>query len=491
MPNFVFPRASALLGRLLCLSWLAIAVAPAACQSAKVQGGRPQPGGAGAGPGGEPGPGGPGFALPDGGAAADADVTPRPPGSGQQCVEEAITGEMIPLDLMLVLDASGSMRVLVGGKTRWQQVSDALGAFVRDPRSTGLGVGLQVFPFTIFHKPCTTDADCDGFGGGPAGYWCTRPFVCNGAGVALDTARTCDPNDAYCPEAGTRCAVVGRCSRSGSRCANLGQACPGGAAGDLCVEAPTVCKMQIDSCAATDYARPRVAIGALPAFVGDVTQGMADVKPGGNTPITPAVEGAARYLREHLDAHPGRRGALVLATDVAPSGCQGDTIDGVAAAIQAARMATPAVSTYVIGAVSPGDMVRTAAAGRLAQAGGTTTAFILNDAAPDLGNRFLDALSAIRGNALACEFSIPTPRNGALDYGKVNVRFTSPAGMTDLVYVGSAAGCDPTKGGWYYNVDPAMGTPTTIQVCPASCARFKAEAGGSVQLRFGCKTRID
>jgi hypothetical protein len=47
------------------------------------------------------------------------------------------------------------------------------------------------------------------------------------------------------------------------------------------------------------------------------------------------------------------------------------------------------------------------------------------------------------------------------------------------------------RGGWYYDTDPAQGMPTTVHVCPATCARFKAEMGGAVELRFGCKTRID
>ena len=47
-----------------------------------------------------------------------------PPGAGNQCAEEAIAGEPVPLDLMLVLDASGSMRADTGGKTKWQRVAD-------------------------------------------------------------------------------------------------------------------------------------------------------------------------------------------------------------------------------------------------------------------------------------------------------------------------------------------------------------------------------
>ncbi len=445
-----------------------------------------------AGPDGGAGPGAPTLELPDGGAG-DASLAPRPPISGQQCVEEVVTGEMVPLDLQLVLDASGSMDVVIGGQTRWQLVAGALGMFLQDPRSSGLGVGLQTFPFTIAQKPCTTDADCDSFGTGPQGmnYWCTRPFICRGPGVDLATARSCDPNDPACPGGSASCVMAGRCSKTGAVCLGVGQPCEGGTAGDLCSPAPTVCKMPIDSCRPGDYEPPRVAIDNVPAVVGPLMQGLAAIKPGGNTPITPAVTGAARYLQSYLAAHPGHRGALVLGTDVGPAGCDGDTVEAVAAVLAAFRQASPPIFTYVIGSVSPGDTIRGADAVRLAEAGGTREPFILNASAADLGSKFLQALSLIRGSALACEFRIPTPRSGVIDYGRVNIRFTSATGPEDLGYVGSAAGCSSGKEGWYYDVDPGQGQPMTVKVCDSTCARFKAEGSGAVELLFGCRTRVD
>jgi hypothetical protein len=65
------------------------------------------------------------------------------------------------------------------------------------------------------------------------------------------------------------------------------------------------------------------------------------------------------------------------------------------------------------------------------------------------------------------------------------------SGPEDLGHVGSAAGCTPGKDGWYYDVDPAVGQPMTVKVCESTCARFKAEGAGAVQLLFGCLTRID
>jgi len=474
---------------------LALALGLSACQQSKVMG--PDPGAAGRGPSGSGGSGGPppSFGVPDAGSGASADAPPtRPPSAGEQCVEEAIRGEAVPLHLMLVLDASGSMRLNIGGRTRWQRVSDAIDAFVRDPRSAGLFVGLQSFPFTIHGKSCTNDNDC-GFGTGPGtgSYWCARPFVCvnDGATMPAPDAKLCDPNDPFCP--GQECVPSGLCSQSGRRCLSIGQACPGGPAGDQCQDAPRVCKFPIDSCEPTDYVRPRVAIAQLPAAAPAMSAGLLAVQPGGNTPIAPAIAGAADHLRTHLAGQTGpRAGALVLASDVAPTPCGGNSGEpGVIQAIQAARNGTPSLPTYVIGAITPGDNVRTEVARQFAQAGGTAMPFVLGNTTADLGDRFLEALAAIRGSALPCQFRIAMPATGTIDYGKVNVRYTGPAGPDDLRYVSSAERCDPMRGGWYYDVDPAQGTPSTVHVCPATCARFKGEMGGAVELRFGCRTRID
>jgi hypothetical protein len=46
------------------------------------------------------------------------------------------------------------------------------------------------------------------------------------------------------------------------------------------------------------------------------------------------------------------------------------------------------------------------------------------------------------------------------------------------------------RGGWYYDVDPAMGKPTRVIACPATCSEFKAGTGKSqVSLAYGCRTR--
>jgi hypothetical protein len=54
----------------------------------------------------------------------------------------------------------------------------------------------------------------------------------------------------------------------------------------------------------------------------------------------------------------------------------------------------------------------------------------------------------------------PSATGQKLDYGKVNVKFKGTATPDETVpYVERADRCDPTRGGWYYDVHPTAGTP--------------------------------
>ncbi len=213
--------------------------------------------------------------------------------------------------------------------------------------------------------------------------------------------------------------------------------------------------------------------------------------PAGATPMGPGVRGALATLRAHLAANPGRKGALVLASDGLPSGtCLMNDIPTVAADLGAAFTGPPSIPTYVIGVFAPTEiMTSQVQLDRLAMAGGSTRAFVLaaND---DLTMRLQEALNQIRGAALACEYQIPSPTAGRIDFAKVNVRYTSGAGPENIPYVERADRCDPTRGGWYYDTLPAAGAPTRILVCDATCRRFKTEQGGKIDLVFGCGTQL-
>ena len=123
----------------------------------------------------------------------------------------------------------------------------------------------------------------------------------------------------------------------------------------------------------------------------------------------------------------------------------------------------------------------------LAVAGTTGKAFLINTS-QDVSAQFLATLNTIRTMALTCEYGIPKPDGGDLDYGAVNVRFTSGTGQTSTIgYAGGASGC-AAAGGWYYDVDPVTRAPSKIQLCPTTCTSAKSDPKAQINVLFGCKT---
>jgi len=78
------------------------------------------------------------------GAAGSCPITVNDAG----CSGELYVGETIPLDIYIMFDQSGSMlNMEQGGVTRMDAVRDAVGKFVNDPKSTGMGVGIGYFGY--------------------------------------------------------------------------------------------------------------------------------------------------------------------------------------------------------------------------------------------------------------------------------------------------------------------------------------------------------
>lgn len=141
------------------------------------------------GAGGTSSPGGTGGGQGVGGSTTDArnpTADAAPPGvdaPSATCAEEAFQAEIMPLDLLLVVDTSSSMLfpsgpMGTGTQLKWEVMAKSLISFVRDPRSAGLGVGLVFFPL---NKTCAADADCPAIEGifGPV-RTCQHRTVCWG-----------------------------------------------------------------------------------------------------------------------------------------------------------------------------------------------------------------------------------------------------------------------------------------------------------------------
>lgn len=406
------------------------------------------------------------------------------PGQGQACARENVAAQLTPVDLLLLLDTSGSMAEKAGTRSRLELANEALVSFIKDGRSTGLGVGLQIFPQ---HRSCPDDGTC--FLPSPGG--CRVLSVCLAPKASLASGVACDgPGDDPCP-AGTTCTPLGRCSISGGDCAVMGQPCASGVAGDMCGVRPRQCRLGPSvrgTCTVADYQKVMVPIADLPGAAVRLTGAIETRVPIGGTPMAPALKGALAYLTERQMTSPERRAVLVLISDGVPEGC-GD-VPGIVTDMMAASARPQPISTYVVGVFADSDPpAGRAAVTQFATAGGTGTPFIIS-ANEQLAEKFLAALTQIRGAALSCDLAIPRPSAGQIDFAKVNVQVNGSAGARDLTYVERRDRCDTVPDGWYYDVPPAGGaTPARVVLCPAACDKLKADPKGAIDLVFGCRSR--
>jgi hypothetical protein len=418
------------------------------------------------------------------------------------CAATSVKATLLPLDLFFLLDTSLSMDDLVSAQTtKWQAVTAAIQTFIDDSASAGLGVGLSYFPKTAPGVPssCASSTDC-----GAAGpcyiKTCQAPST---EVVACDSESDCE----FCTNAGQcqlyPCETSGVCANEQDTFCTVGMPCGmdanGFDRGDCVAATASFCAAN-DDCAATDYQTPTVAIAPLPGNATAISTWLTGHHPLGNTPTQAALQGAIAGAQAYATAHPGDTVAVVLATDGQPDEIASGTQctnqittqaadNGVSQVAASALASTPSIKTFAIGVFTPADLTAgTTVLDAVATQGGTSQPFIIG-ANSGVEQQFTAALASIRGTSLPCNYAVPTPASGSPDFSKINVSLTSAGTTSTVYYVESASACDPTAGGWYYNVDPAEGgTPTTIEMCPASCTALKADATGEVDVILGCKT---
>jgi hypothetical protein len=86
-----------------------------------------------------------GDGAPNGGQGmlgGGLDASTSPGKSDASCGSIAEQAQVVPLDLYIMLDASGSMAV----NDKWTSIQNAIGSFLNNPLAAGLGVGIQYFP---------------------------------------------------------------------------------------------------------------------------------------------------------------------------------------------------------------------------------------------------------------------------------------------------------------------------------------------------------
>ena len=437
------------------------------------------------------GPGG-NDAIGAGGAGIDA------------CAGELVQAQRIPLDMYVMLDVSGSMTEATVGNpqvTKWQAVSSALTDFVSDKASDGIGMGLQVFPIRHPDAPtsCKTNQDC-GVNFGPCYLKACWGYP-DGL-IPCDSIADCGTLGQYGP-----CLTFGRCANDDAFvCPTVGNACgtnpdTNADLGDCVAVVSSTC-LVTDDCRPATYAAPAAAIAPLPGAKTDLVNVIQAAMPDeGLTPTGPALTGALEQATAWAKAHPDHQVVAVLATDGLPtlktSGqyCAAVTsnadINAVINVAAGGQTGTPKVSTFVIGVVSPADVTNGAPdiLDAIAMAGGTDQSFIVNTQG-NVQTEFRTALNQIRQAGLSCDLLVPQPEAGkTLDFGQVNVKFDDGGGAKTLGYVTAEKNCD-AAGGWYYDVDPAVGAPQRILTCPTTCDAFQKTDMGSVKIELGCETRV-
>jgi hypothetical protein len=326
--------------------------------------------------------------------------------NGSGCTGVAYAGEVVPLDIYVMFDQSGSTCSCVDPpmtnnpcpdptckKTRLDAIREAAAAFLNDPRSAGIGVGI--------------------------GYFGYHP---------------------------------------------IGSA----------------------SCNPADYTSAAVDIGPLPDHAGKLIQSLNAIQPTGETPSAAAIRGACSYARQWKQAQSGHEVVILLLTDgrpEAPVTCRSGTCcptleDTVAAASECAT-ADPRIKTYVLGV---GPFLQNLE--QIASAGQTDKAYLVEG--NDVGNQVLDALKAIRGDAIIpCDLRLPpAPTGQQLDFRKVNIVYANSACEPSYLFHVNTPGECGAEGGWYYD-DP--NAPKTIHLCPTSCERV-SDPGGQLLYTVGCNT---
>lgn len=221
------------------------------------------------------------------------------------------------------------------------------------------------------------------------------------------------------------------------------------------------------------YQTPVVAVGELPGNAPALQMALAARFPGPGTATEPAVRGAMAFAKQRASENPDRKQVVLLVTDGEPASC-GATVESTSTAAAEGLMSEPSIPMYVLGLGNVGGL------NQMAVAGGTGQAFVVDD--PMQVQAVVDAMNAIRGLALPCEYKVPAPTSGSFDKNRVNLNWTTNGATTVVPFVGDPAACEGVAMGWHFDNAEA---PAQLIACPQTCEAFKAQ-GGDVSVTLGC-----
>lgn len=227
-------------------------------------------------------------------------------------------------------------------------------------------------------------------------------------------------------------------------------------------------------CDIAAYRTPVVAVAELPGNAAMLQMALAARLPGPGTATEPALRGAIAFAHQRAIDNPDRKQIVLLVTDGEPASCNA-TVESTSVAAAEGVSGTPSIPTYVLG------LGNVAGLNQMAAAGGTNSAFVVSDATQV--QAVVDAINQIRGQALPCEYRVPTS-TGSFDKNLVNLNWTRGGTTTSIPFVNDAAACAGVATGWHYdNID----APTQLIACDQTCNELKV-GGGDISVALGCPT---
>ncbi len=214
-----------------------------------------------------------------------------------------------------------------------------------------------------------------------------------------------------------------------------------------------------DSCTASDYATPEIALTAMPAGEANLATSLNNHAPSTNTPTSAAADGLTMFTTAQKTASPNRSIIGILITDGDPTVCN-TSPSYVGGLISTAWNNGAGVRTYVIGMTG----ATLANLETMAQGGGApshtqycsgSTCHYYNVGSGDYAT-FTGVLTAIRDPAVGCDYALPAGDGGSVDPASTSIDYL-PAGSppaSAIPRVNDVSSCPaPGSGqdGWYFD----------------------------------------
>jgi hypothetical protein len=110
---------------------------------------------------------------------------------------------------------------------------------------------------------------------------------------------------------------------------------------------------------------------------------------------------------------------------------------------------------------------------------------VIDDTTSNVPKQVSDAFAQLSRAAAGCAYSLTAADGGALDATKLNVGYSAGAGKQSTRNVAGAAQCPSGSDAWYFD---SATSPTSVILCPATCAKVMADSTAEVDLLTGCPT---